>query len=70
MIVARTGYGNSQQILMLIHGTDDRRQKYQKLYILSRILGRIKQILSGIGGHRPVIMLAGTIHAGKGLFMQ
>ena len=29
-----------------------------------------KQVLAGVGGQRPVVVLAGAVDAGKGLFMQ
>ena len=33
-------------------------------------LAGLKQVLAVIGGHRPVVVLAGAVDAGKGLFVQ
>ena len=70
MIVARRGDGNSQQILMLIHSLDHRAQEQQELRVFKRRGTGLQQVLAVIGGNRPVVVLAGTVDARKGLFMQ
>ena len=45
--------------------------EYQKeLNILMRRLARIQQVDAVVCGERPVVVLTGTIHAGKGLLMK
>ena len=70
MIVPRAGDRDAQQILVIVHGLENRAQEQQKLRVLTRRIPRLKEIFPRIGGKRPVVVLAGTVHPGKGLFMQ
>ena len=70
VIVARAGDADAQQILILVHGLDDRRQEQQELRVLHRRRARIEQIFAPVGGNRPVVVLARSVHALERLFMQ
>ena len=70
MIVARAGDADAQQILILVHGLDHRRQEQQELRVLHRRRARIEQVFAPVGGNRPVVVLARSVHALERLFMQ
>ena len=54
---------------MLVKCVDDRCQHCQEDGVFSRIAAWIKQIPFAVGD-APVVVLARTIHARKGLFME
>ena len=70
MVVARTGDGDTQQILVLIHGLDDGAKEEQELCVLFRRAARLQKVFALICGKRPVVVLARAVEAGKGLFVQ
>ena len=70
MIVARAGDAQAKQILILVHRFNDSRQEQQELCVLHRRRAGIQQVFALVGGNRPVVVFARTIHAVKRLFMQ
>lgn len=70
MIVARAGDAQAKQILILVHRFNDSRQEQQELRVLHRRRAGIQQVFALVGGNRPVVVFARTIHAVKRLFMQ
>ena len=70
VIVARAGDADAQQILILVHGLDDRRQEQQELRVLHRRRTGVEQVFAPVGGNRPVVVLARSVHALERLFMQ
>ena len=45
------------------------RQKQQELGVLAGGLAGLEEVLASVGGEGPVVVLAGAVDAGKGLFM-
>ena len=70
MIVARACYGDPQQILIFIHRLDDGGQKQKELSVFRRGVSRLQKIDAGVGGDRPVVVLAAAVDPVKGLFME
>ena len=70
MVVAGRRHGKPQQILIIVHRLNDRAQKQQELGVFIGGFAGRQKVHAGIGGHGPVIMFAGAVHAGKGLFVQ
>ena len=70
MVIARKGNGAAQKLLILVNALDEGRKQQQKLRVLTRGLARGQQVLAGVGGQRPVDVLARAVHARKGLFVQ
>ena len=70
VVVARRGHGHAQQILILVHGLDHRAEEQQELGVLIGRFAGLKQVHAGVGGQRPVVVLAAAVDAGEGLFVQ
>ena len=70
VVVSGRGNGGSQKSLIVVHRLDDRHKKQQELGVFVRRLAGREQVDAGIGGERPVVMLAAAVDPGKGLFMQ
>ena len=70
VVVACGGHAQAEQILIIVHGLDDRTQKQQELGVFVGRLAGGQQIHAGIGGHGPVVVLAGAVDTGEGLLMQ
>ena len=70
VIVACARHRDAQQILIFIHSLDDGREEKQELSVGDRRLARIQQIFARIGRNGPVVVLAGTVDAFEGLFVQ
>ena len=70
VIVCGRRHADAQHILIVVHGLNDRAQEQQELRVFRRCLAGLKQVHAGVGGQRPVVVLAGTVDAGKRLFMQ
>ena len=45
-------------------------QKNRNWRFSRRRVARVEQVHSGVGAHRPVVVLAGSVHAGEGLLVQ
>ena len=70
MVIAGRNGGDAKHILVLVNSPDHSGEEEQKSCVLrGRVTGREK-ILSGIRANGPVIMLAGAVNTGKGLFME
>ena len=70
VVIARGGYGDPQQILIFVHGLDDRAQEQQELGIFVGSLAGLQKIYAGVRGNGPVVMLAATVDAVKGLLVK
>ena len=70
VVVPGKGDGTAKKLLIFICPLDERGKEQQKRCILAGRLARREEIDAGIRGQRPVDMLAGAVHTGKGLFMQ
>ena len=69
MVVAGRGNGGTQELLIVIDGLDHRGEEDDELQVVERGVARIEQIL-GLGAKRPVVVLARTVDALKGLLVQ
>ena len=70
MVVACGGYGDPQQILIIIHSLDNCTQEKQELRIFIRSFSRSEQVYARIGSDRPVVVLARAVDICKRLFVQ
>ena len=70
MVVARGGDGEAQQVLIFVHGLDDRHEEQQEAGVLIGRLAGGEQVFAAVRGEGPVVVLAGAVHPGKGLFVQ
>ena len=70
VVVARGGHGGPQKPLVFVHALDKGRQEQQELGILAGSLAGLEEVLACVGVQGPVIVLAGAVDAGKGLFIQ
>ncbi len=70
MVVAGGRHGEAQQILVLVDGFDDGRQKQEELGVFIRRVAGFEQIDAGVGGNRPVVVLARSVDAVERFFMQ
>ena len=70
MVVGGGSDGSAQQRAVLMQGAEGGSAEYQKLSIGMRGVTRIEQAAEFGISDRVVEMLAGTVDAGKGLFMQ
>ena len=55
---------------MLVYRLDDGGQEQEELGIFLGGFARIQEIQAGIGGKGPVVVLAGPVDPGEGLFVQ
>ena len=53
-----------------VHGADHGEQEDQELHVGVRVVAGIEQVDAGVGGHRPVVVLAAAVDAGKRLLVQ
>ena len=60
----------TKQILIVVNRFDYRTEEKKELCVLVRSFAGSKEVDAGVGRHRPVIVLAGTVHTGKGLFVE
>ena len=70
VVVAREGHGGAQEVLILVHALHKGSQKQQEAGVLAGGAARLEQVVAGIGGQGPVVMLARAVDAGKGLLME
>ena len=70
MVIAGEGHRGPQEVLILVHALDKGRQEQQKLGILAGGGAGLEEVLAAVGGQRPVVVLAGAVDAGKGLFVE
>ena len=60
----------SEEILVLVDTLDHGGQHDEEDEVVERVLAGFEQVDAGIGGDGPVIVFAGTVDAGKRLFMD
>ncbi len=70
VVVARNRRGLPQQIRVTVHRLHNAGQHQQELDVLVGSLARIQQIDAVVGGQRPVVVLSGTVDAGKRLLVK
>ena len=70
VIVSGGSYCAPEEILVFIHTGNESRQKYQEPSVLTGGFAGAEQILSGIGGQRPVVVFTGAVHPGERLFVE
>ena len=64
------GHAAAQHLLILVHALDEGRQKQQELCVLTGGASGLEEVLTGIRGQRPVVVLAAAVDPGKGLFVE
>ena len=69
-VVLRRRGRETQELRVSVNRPADRRAEDEELEVAFRSVARIEQILSRIRPDGPVIVLSGTIDAGKRLFVQ
>ena len=70
MIVSSRRNGKTEEILVIVDCLNHSAKEEQKLGVFIRSLARSQKIHPCVGGHRPVIMLSGTVNACKRFFMK
>ena len=70
MIVARAGNAGTQEPLPPVHRAEHRRAEHEELHVVVRRVARSEQVVAELIGQRPVVVLAGSVHAGKRLLVQ
>ena len=60
----------AQQLLILVHALDEGREEEQEARVLAGRAARREEVVSGVGGKRPVVVLAAAVDACEGLFME
>ena len=70
MIVACSRNRDTEKILIIVYRFDDGTQEQQELCIFIRRCAGRKQILTGIGGNRPVVVLAASVDPGERLLVK
>ena len=70
VIVAGKCHRSPQEVLILVHALDKGRQEQQELGVLAGSLAGLEEVLACVGVQGPVIVLAGAVDTGEGLFIQ
>ena len=70
MVVGGSRDGDAQQVLVFVHGLQNRREDKQELRVLLRRVAGVQKIFAAVGGKRPVVVLARAVHARERLFVQ
>ena len=70
MVVACGGYGEAEQILIIVHCLDHGAEEEQELSIFVRRCTGGEQVDARVGLYRPVVVLARAVDSRKGLFMK
>ena len=70
VIVAGSGHGNAEQILVIVNRLDHRAQEEQELRVFIRRIARFEEVCAGIRRYRPVVVLAAAVYAGKRFFVE
>ena len=69
-VVARGGGGHAEQVLMHVDRLYDRGDEEQELLVFIRLFAGIEEVDAGIGGERPVVVLAASVDSGEGFFVE
>ena len=70
MVVGRTAHRDAQQFRIAGHRPQNGHAEDEELSVVVRRIAGIEQVLAGVGGHRPVVVLARTVDAGERLLVQ
>ena len=70
VVVGRAGDGDAEQFRILGDGADDGDAEDEELGVVVRRVAGVEQVLAGVGGHRPVVVLARAVDAGERLLVQ
>ena len=70
VVVGSSRDGDAQQVLVFVHGLQDRREDEQELRVFLRRVAGVQKIFAAVGGKRPVVVLARAVHARERLFVQ
>ena len=70
LVVAHVGGGLPQQIRVLVHRLQNAGQHQQKLNVFMGRFAGVQQVDAVVGNQGPVVVLAGAVDAGEGLFME
>ena len=68
VVVAGIGHAAAQHLLILVHALDEGRQKQQELCVLTGGASGLEEVLTGIRGQRPVVVLAAAVDARQRAF--
>ena len=70
VIVARAGHSHTHQILIVIHCGDDGAEEYEELGVFTGGIAGVQQVDAGIGAQGIVVVLAASVDALEGFFVQ
>ena len=70
VFVSGFGDGGAQQVRVFVHGLDRGAEQGEEDGVFLRAGTRVEQAAVTGRGEGPVVVLAGAVHAGEGLFMQ
>ena len=70
VVVARGGHGGPQKPLVFVHPLDKGGQEKEKLEVLAGGGTGLEEVLAGVRGQGPVVVLAGAIDPFKRLFVD
>ena len=70
VVVAGGGHGAAEKILIFVHAGDEGRQEHQEPGVLPGGLAGAEQVAARIRRQGPVVVLAGAVHPGEGLFVK
>ena len=68
--LAAPAHRHAQQLGILGHRPDDGHAEDEELGVVVRRVAGVEQVLAGVGGHRPVVVLAGAVDAGERLLVE
>ena len=67
VVVAGRGHRDAQQVLIFVHALDNGRQEQQELGVFGGFLAGVQQVLAGVCGDGPVVVLAAAVDPIEGL---
>jgi hypothetical protein len=70
VVVTGRGNRNAEEILILVNGSQNGAKEEKELGVFIRGFAGLKEIKTGVGGDRPVIMLTRAVNPLKGLFVE
>ena len=70
MIISGCSYRQPKQILIIVHRLYDGYEEQQELSVLMGRFAWREEVHAGIGGHRPVVVLATSVYPGEGFLVQ
>ena len=70
MVVARGSRGQAHEVGVFVNTLDESAEYRQELEVLHGSVAGVEEVLSVIGGHRPVVVLARAVYALEWLLME